>query len=175
MRLTATVRHPTAESKMRRAQSIFPMVVGLLICASSASAHDCDAVLSQGVRNTYQELRTSDVRSAFALAYCSKTSSNSGRSSGTTASGSYAGYGLDYGTNASDTSESRSENCGGESLATSDTKYLNAMKLQARIYCSSQRCPAAGERHGPSSFSVERNNHNLWSWSSPVGMWAGCI
>ena len=28
---------------------------------------------------------------------------------------------------------------------------------------------------GPSSFSVERNNHNLWSWSSPVGMWAGCI
>ena len=28
---------------------------------------------------------------------------------------------------------------------------------------------------GTSSFSVERNNHNLWSWSSPVGMWAGCL
>jgi hypothetical protein len=116
---------------MRRAHPIFSVVTGLLICVSSVSAHDCDAVLSQGVRNTYQELRTSDVRSAFALAYCSKTSSSSGRSSGTTAGGSYAGYGLDYGTNASDTSESRTENCGGESLATSDTKYLNAMKSVA--------------------------------------------
>lgn len=28
---------------------------------------------------------------------------------------------------------------------------------------------------GPSSFSVESNNHNRWWWSGPVGMWASRV
>lgn len=75
--------HQLGESTMRAAFPVGLTLASLLFSATAVSAHDCDAVLSQGIRNTYQELRTSDIRSAFAQSYCSKTSNTTGRTSGT--------------------------------------------------------------------------------------------
>jgi hypothetical protein len=107
------------------------IMVFFLLSRGLASASDCDAILQQGIRNTFQEVRTGDFRTAFQSAYCNKASADTGSSSGTSAGGSYAGYGLNFGSNSSDTSQSRAENCGSNASSLSDDKYLKAMQSVA--------------------------------------------
>ncbi len=110
-------------------------VVGITILfassASRAQSHDCDAILEQGIRNTYQQLRTGDFRSAFASAYCNKTSASTGSSSGSDFGGSYGGFGLDFGSSSSNISQARAEICGQVSSAMSDAQLLKAMQSVA--------------------------------------------
>jgi hypothetical protein len=94
----------------------------------SAYAHECDSILSQGVRNSFAELRKGDLKSAFRNQYCNKQSTSQSTTSGESGSGSAIGYGdLNFGKNSGDTRESRSENCGGNSGEMSDEKYVSAM------------------------------------------------
>lgn len=96
-----------------------------------AIADECDAILQQGIRNTFQEVRTGDFRTAFKSAYCKKDSSSRGSSSGTEAGGSYGGYGLNFGQNSSDTAQARAENCGDSSSSMSDNNFVKAMQSVA--------------------------------------------
>lgn len=57
-------------------------VVLLLVAASSSYADECDAILEQGVRNTYQDLKQRDLRTGFRNAMCQSASSGGGSSSG---------------------------------------------------------------------------------------------
>lgn len=97
----------------------------------AASAHECDAILQQGLRNTFEELRSGDFRNSFDLEYCSRNSNSKGSTSGSQVGGSYAGYGLNFGSNSGDTSQSRSENCGNSSSSMSDANYVKAMQAVA--------------------------------------------
>lgn len=103
----------------------------LLVIQGIAEAHECDAILEQGVRNTYQELRTGDFRSSFSSAYCNKSSQSSGSTSGTAAGGSYGLYSFDFAQSGSDNSASRNENCGNSSSSLQDDKYLRALQSVA--------------------------------------------
>ena len=107
------------------------VIVFFLLGRGVASANDCDAILQQGIRNTFQELRTGDFRTTFRSAYCNKASANSRSSSGMDAGGSYAGFGLNFGSNSSDTNQSRAENCGDNASSMSDDKYVKAMQSVA--------------------------------------------
>lgn len=51
-------------------------------CASTARADDCDSILDQGIRNTYQALNNADLRSAFRNAFCSNNTTDTKGSSG---------------------------------------------------------------------------------------------
>ena len=105
---------------------------GIAMFASfSVFADECDAILQQGVRNTFQELRTGDFRSSFKSAYCNKSTSSQGSNSGTEAGGSYAGYGLNFGQSSSDTRQARAENCADSSSAMSDNNLVKAMQSVA--------------------------------------------
>lgn len=100
----------------------------LLFVQGIAEAHECDAILEQGVKNTYEELRTGDFRSSFSSAYCNKSSQNSGSTSGTSAGGQYEVYKFDFSQSGSDNKSSRSENCGNSSSSLQDDKYLRALQ-----------------------------------------------
>ena len=75
------------------------LVTRLMICsafamtASSAVADGCNAILEQGIRNTYQRLARSDVRGALTNALCTsqmqtmKNSAGGGLSLGVIAEG----------------------------------------------------------------------------------------
>jgi hypothetical protein len=121
-------------------------LVGLvaMACVSHAAFanSECDAILKDGTRNTFQELRTGDLRTAFENAYCGRNSNSRGSSSGTSVGGSYAGYGLNFGQNSSDTAESRAENCGSSSGSMSDAKFQSAMTsvVDAKIVEAWQAC-----------------------------------
>jgi len=104
---------------------------GLLFVAFQCNvswSQDCDAVLKDGVFNSFQELRSGDLKNAFQNAYCNKQGNSSGSSSGTSVGASYAGFGLDFGHNSNDTSQSRNENCGNGSGSMSDDQFVRAMQ-----------------------------------------------
>ncbi|WP_241074815.1 hypothetical protein [Achromobacter insuavis] len=96
--------------------------------AATALADDCDAILEQGVRNTYSEIRSGDFRTNFNNAYCIRNSATQSSDGGTNLGLSFKGFGLDYGQSTTDTVESRNENCGNSAGGLSDQKYLNALQ-----------------------------------------------
>ena len=58
-----------------------------LSAAGSAAAHECDAILASGVRNTYQSLQRGDFRNNFSSTYCNELGWETGQTSGTSAGG----------------------------------------------------------------------------------------
>jgi hypothetical protein len=98
---------------------------------AQAAAGECDAILLSGVKNTFQELRAGDFAQSFQSAYCRKLSSSQSSSSGAQVGGSYAGFGLSFGKNSSDTAASRQENCGSNASAMSNAQYFNALQSVA--------------------------------------------
>lgn len=110
---------------------IAAMAVANLLVSFAAMAGECDAILQQGLRNTFQELRTGEFKSSFESSYCNKAASSSSTGSGIDAGGSYGGFGLNFGSNNSDTAETRNENCGSSGSDLSDQKFLRAMQSVA--------------------------------------------
>jgi hypothetical protein len=107
-------------------------VVCLLMFATTRIlAQNCDAILQQGIRNTFQELRTGDFKTAFQAAYCNKTSGTQNKGNGVQLGGTYEQYSLNFNSNSSDTAESRVENCGSKASSMSDANYLKAMQSVA--------------------------------------------
>jgi hypothetical protein len=109
-------------------------MIGILLFSSftlQSFAGECDAILQSGVRNTFDELRTGDFAQSFRNAYCHNQSSSTGSTSGTEAGGSYAGYGLNFGQNKSDTAASREDNCGNSASEMSSSNYLKALQSVA--------------------------------------------
>jgi hypothetical protein len=117
--------------KLLTMQQVIKVSSFLSLVQGIAEAHECDAILEQGVRNTYQELRTGDFRSSFSSAYCNKSSQSSGSTSGTNAGGAYGVYSFEFGQSGSDNSASRNENCGNSSSSLQDDKYLRALQSVA--------------------------------------------
>lgn len=111
---------------------LFFVISIVFICNySTAMAHECDVILEQGIRNTFQELRTNDFRQAFSSAYCNKVHTSKSSSSGGSAGGSYGLYSLDFSSNSKDSKSSRIENCGDSAALVSEASYLKAMQLVA--------------------------------------------
>lgn len=115
-----------AKSNLRK--MLVPFIGFTLLTQAVAWAHECDAILQQGIRNTFEEVRTGDFKNSFKSAYCNKNSTGNSTSSGMEVGASSAKYGLNFGSNDSDTSEARAEYCGSTESALSDEKNLKAMQ-----------------------------------------------
>lgn len=108
-------------------------------------ADECDAILRDGVRNSYKDLRGKDFYESFNSAYCTKESIGSAGSDGLNLGFSYEGVGFSLGQSSSDTKERRSENCGNQGRISSDRQFVDAfstvadpMVVQAWQACKAQ-------------------------------------
>lgn len=115
------------------AQRFFVSLV-LLAIPTTAFA-DCDAILEQGVRNTYQELSSSDLKSGFSQGLCS--SSESSTSKGGSAGGGLTVpiYGVPVGINGSynksRANSMKSSMCQNGAANLSDSDYHTLLTLTA--------------------------------------------
>ncbi|MEG3126993.1 hypothetical protein SC171_05425 [Pantoea cypripedii] len=109
--------------------------IAITIPIFSLAANECDAILEQGIRNTYYQINKSDFRSNFQSAFCNK-SSTSNSSSGGKSGGIGVGYGnfkLELNGNSSENQLNQTQNqyCHNESSSMSDEGYAQALSLVA--------------------------------------------
>ena len=116
-----------------------------LSAAGSAAAHECDAILASGVRNTYQSLQRGDFRNNFSSTYCNELGWETGQTSGTSAGGGYATFSANINSNSSSKEAEYKKNCGSSAGGMSDDQYLSALKHVAdrSIVEAWQQCIAA--------------------------------
>ena len=104
---------------------IFAVLVAAVPFAARA-ASDCDAILSQGVRNTYQLKNNNDLKSEFEKSFCEKSSGNSGAGKG----GNFGFLGsvkIDLGFNSQKAQATTQESCDKQSGKLSDAGFYDLM------------------------------------------------
>jgi hypothetical protein len=105
----------------------------LLVGTSGVSfADECSAILEQGVFNTYQGLRTRDLRTGFQQSFCQSSSSSSGGSTGAGLNVMVPIYGVPvkFGGDYKQTSSSLSQqgSCSNSASSLSDATYENILQ-----------------------------------------------
>jgi hypothetical protein len=115
-----------------------------------AHADDCDAILDQGIRNTFTQLNTNDLKTAVSNSVCN---SNSWGSSGATGAGGGVKFpinGIPIGVNANyknDTAQSiKNDSCSNGSGNLSDQNYSSVLSMIAdpNIVNAWSQCKATG-------------------------------
>ncbi|HEY3591736.1 MAG TPA: hypothetical protein VGL07_16985 [Buttiauxella sp.] len=112
-------------------------VVSLLgLLSTNAYALDgCDAILEQGVRNTYSDLHKSNLRNIFNSEFCSSTSqdksSSGGWDGGVSLQLGSIGLGLTGSSNSSDVNNTKNQYCSKNQSDMSDQGYTSALRLVA--------------------------------------------
>lgn len=104
---------------------IFVVLFGVGPLAANA-ASECDAILSQGVRNTYQLKSNNDLKSEFEKSFCQKSSGNSGAGRG----GNFGFLGsvkIDLGFNSQKAQATAAESCDKQSGKLSDAGFYDLM------------------------------------------------
>ena len=119
---------------MKISRAIFYFIAITMPVIVSA-ANECDAILEQGIRNTYYQINKSDFRSNFQSGFCNKSStsnSNSGGKSG----GAGIGYGnfkleLNGSSSESQLNQTQNQYCQNDKGGMSDEGYAQALSLIA--------------------------------------------
>lgn len=107
------------------------LTIFMALIPSLAYADDCDAILSQGIKNTYKELRTSNFEQEFKSAVCNEK--QSAQSSGRNSSGSFR-YKLvsgAFGSSRSSVGTTLDKLCSSGSGSVSSSDFIDAMKTEA--------------------------------------------
>ena len=99
-----------------------------LTTAGAAVAHECDAILASGVRNTYQLLQGGDFRNQFSSSYCNELGSQTGSGSSGGMSVGYKFFSFGASSGSSRNSEEFQKNCGSNSGNMSDAQYVSALQ-----------------------------------------------
>ena len=110
------------------------LILVIVFCAVDANlafAQDCDAILSQGVRNTYQELRSKDLRRGFRDAICSTSNDKEDNKTDAGLSATVPIYGVpvSFGGNYSQAASSARSSglCRDTSSALGDKEFVSVM------------------------------------------------
>jgi hypothetical protein len=114
------------------AKSVFISALLLVGTSGVSFADECSAILEQGVFNTYQGLRTRDLRTAFQQSFCQSSSSSSGGSTGAGLNVMVPIYGVPvkFGGDYNQTSSSLSQqgSCSSSASSLSDATYENILQ-----------------------------------------------
>lgn len=114
------------------AKAAFVSVLWLVGVSSVAIADECDAILVQGVYNTYQGLRTRDLRTGFQQSFCQKNvvKNDEGAGGGLNVAVPIYDVPVKFGGDYKQTSSSLSEqgSCGNAASSLSDATYENILQ-----------------------------------------------
>lgn len=118
------------------------LMATLFLTVVQAQSHECDSILSQGIRNTYRDLQSSDFRNQFSNKYCNQNQQTQSSGNSTGVGVGYKVFSFDFDNSNSSSSSIRASNCGESNGLNSDQKYVNAMRDVAdpRIVEAWQTC-----------------------------------
>jgi hypothetical protein len=106
--------------------------ISLVLTANSAWADECDTILSQGIRNTFSDLKKDNFERNFSSKYCDSSRFSNSSGHNVQAGGGQFGYWSVEGSKTDrDTQESQRKNCGEQNSLSSDSDFVTAMKSVA--------------------------------------------
>ncbi|WP_423211827.1 hypothetical protein [Paracoccus yeei] len=103
-------------------------VLASLTTVGAAAAHECDAILSSGVRNTYQVLQDGEFRNQFSSSYCDELGSKTGSGNSGGMNVGYKFFTFGASNNSSRNAEQFQKNCGSNSGQMSDAQFVSALQ-----------------------------------------------